>query len=246
VQVVLVNSNTSEEHTRGIVAVAQAAARKGTQIDGVTGAYGARYIDTRAEAAIAAHATLEALADRPGYDGAIIAAFVDPGLHAAREALGYPVVGICEAAALTACMLGGRFGIVAAGPRVLPLFHETIERYGLASRLAGMASTEDYGASVAENPAAAPDLASCARRLVSEKGAEVILLGGAPLASLRAQIQQSVPAPVLDGVTCAVKQVEVLIELGCPKPTAGSYQSPGPRAIRNLPEHLERLFRGTD
>jgi len=242
VRLLLVNPNTSDAHTQSIAEEARAAAAPGVSLDAVSVSYGARYIDTRTEAAIAAHATLEALAERPGYDGAIIAAFVDPGLEAAREASHYPVVGVLEAAALTACMLGGRFGIVAAGPRVLPIFRERLEGYGLGARLAGLASTEDYGASVAENPHAVDDLARCARALVTQQGAEVILLGGAPLARLRSAIQSLVPVPVLDGVSCAVKQLQALVELGCAKPTEGSYRAPGARAVSNLAPALRRLF----
>jgi len=244
VRLLVINPNTSAEHTTRILTVARAAAQKTTQIDGINAAFGARYIDTRTEAAIASYATLGALAKATGYNGAIIAAFLDPGLAEAREALPIPIVGILEAAALTACMLGGNFGIVAAGPRVLPAYAETVAKYGLAGRLAGMASTQDYGASVADNPAAVLDLVRCANALVTEKGAEAILLGGAPLAELRAEIQKAVPVPVLDGISCAVKQVETLVELDYPKPTAGSYQTPGRRSVINLPAHLEALFAG--
>ena len=242
VRLLLVNPNTSDVHTRSIFEEARKAAAGGVQVDAVTASYGARYIDTRSEAAIAAHATFTAVAEHPEYDGAIIAAFVDPGLEATREAMRYPVVGILEAAALTACMLGGRFGVVAAGPRVLPIFEERIAAYGLSARLAGVASTADFGASVAEQPEAVSELARCARLLVSERRADVILLGGAPLACLREAIQKLVPVPVLDGVSCAVKQVQALIEIGCPKPTEGSYQAPGPRAVMNLPSPLKNLF----
>jgi len=45
-------------------------------------------------------------------DGAILAAYGDPGLFGARELFDIPVVGVSEAAMLTACMVGQRFVIV--------------------------------------------------------------------------------------------------------------------------------------
>ena len=39
----------------------------------------------------------------------IVAAHGDPGLFGAREMLDIPIVGVSQAATLTACMLGTRF-----------------------------------------------------------------------------------------------------------------------------------------
>ena len=49
---------------------------------------------------------------------------------AARDA-DVPVVGMTEAALLTACMLGGPIGLIGFGKRVWPMYRELIEGYGL-------------------------------------------------------------------------------------------------------------------
>ncbi len=137
-RLLLANSNTSDFVTSRVAAAARAAASPGTEIVAVTGRFGARVIGTRTELAVAEHATVELLAEHAaGCDAAIIAVSYDVALPAAREMLAIPVVGITEAALLTACMLGGRIGVVLFGARVLPLYQELIARYGLADRVAG-------------------------------------------------------------------------------------------------------------
>ena len=70
----------------------------------------------------------------------------DTGLKALREMLGIPVVGMTEAALLTACMLGGPIGLVGFGKRVWPIYRELIEGYGLAARIAGKRVLENTAA----------------------------------------------------------------------------------------------------
>ena len=55
----------------------------------------------------------------------IISAFGDPGLHAAKELLDVPVVGVSEAAFLAAYMLGNRYSIVCLTPRLKTWYVET-------------------------------------------------------------------------------------------------------------------------
>ena len=116
-RVLLVNPNTSAFMTRRMLEVARWVAVPTTRIVGVEAANGLPYIASRAEAALAGAWTLELLAEHhANYDVAVIAAFGDPGLFAARELLPIPVLGLAEAAMLTACMLGRRFSIVSFSP----------------------------------------------------------------------------------------------------------------------------------
>ena len=137
--------------------------------------------------------------------------------------LDVPVVGMTEAALLTACMLGGAIGVIGFGERVLPIYHELIAGYGLAGRIAGWRVLEntaayqpgDYAPLDAELSAAANDL-------VEQDGAESDRAhrrrdgrrAGAPAAR--------VPVPLLDGMRCAVRQAEPLARLGAPKPAPGA------------------------
>lgn len=62
-----------------------------------TARFGARYVASRASAAIAAHAVLEAVAEHFGQvDAVAIACFGDPGLEAVREIFPGLVAGMAE------------------------------------------------------------------------------------------------------------------------------------------------------
>ena len=121
-RLLLLNPNTTEAVTERLAGTARAAAGAGTQIIPLTAPRGVPFIASRAEAQIAGVVALEMLAEHHGrYDAAIIAAFADPGLFAARELFDAPIVGLAEAAMLTACMLGRRFSIVTFTTSMGPL-----------------------------------------------------------------------------------------------------------------------------
>ncbi len=244
-KILLANPNTSQAVTDRIAAVARAAASSRTTIQAVTAAVGAPYIATRAEAVIGARAVLELFAEHAeGADAAVVAAFGDPGLGAARELLSIPVVGMAEAAMLTACMLGRRFAIITFSPALGPWYQEIVDYNGLTSRCSGVHCLDEAFADVAhvaeEKPAQLTAL--CAAAVLA--GAEVCILGGAPLAGLAAGIAERVAVPLVDGVAAAVRQAETLAALRPRKPVAGSFQRPGAKAMTGLPTPLTRLFGG--
>ena len=150
-RLLLANPNTSQSVTDRIAAVARAYASPGTAIQAVTAVAGVPYIATRAEAVIGARAVLELFAEHAaGADAAVVAAFGDPGLGAARELLPIPVVGMAEAAMLTACMLGRRFAIITFAPALGLWYRETVDQYGLSARCSGIHWLDEGFADVAQ------------------------------------------------------------------------------------------------
>lgn len=245
-RILLANPNTSKAMTDRIAAVARAAVSPGTVVTAVTAASGAPYIATRAEAVIGARAVLELFADHAaGMDAAVVAAFGDPGLGAARELLAIPVVGMAEATMLTACMLGRRFAIVTFSPTLGPWYQEAVDGNGLAGRCSGVHCLDEPFADIAgvAREKAARLVALCAQAVAA--GAEVCILGGAPLAGLAAEVAGEVPVPLVDGVAAAVRQAETLAALRPRKATAGSFRRPGPKPMTGLPTPLVRLFGGS-
>jgi allantoin racemase len=243
-RILVLNSNTSEIVTGKVEPVARAAASPGTEIVAVTGTFGPRVIGTRSENALAEHSTLALLARHaPGCDAAVIAVSYDTGLKAARELFDIPVVGMTEAGLLTACMLGGRIGVVTFGRRVLPLYQEVIAGYGLAGRVAGWRVMES---AAAYRPGAHPELdrelVAAANDLVEREFAEAILITGAVMAGVPARLQPEVPVPIVDCIVCAVRQAELLAGLHFPKPRAGSYAPPSGREIVGLEPEIARAF----
>lgn len=79
---------------------------------------------------------LDALAEAEtnGCDVALIACGNDPALQQARDLLSLPVVSITEAAMLTACQIGRRFGVVTMDDASVNMVERNLHTYGLEDR----------------------------------------------------------------------------------------------------------------
>jgi Asp/Glu/hydantoin racemase len=246
-RLLLINPNTTAAVTDRLAAVGRAIADRDTQILALTAPRGFPYVSARSEAQIAGAIALEMIADHAeGADGAIIGAFGDPGLFAARELFDFPVVGMSEAAMLTACMLGARFAIVTFAAALGPWFEDCVASHGLTGRCAAVRALDGGFASLAdvqdEKEALLVDLAN---RAVAQDGADVVILAGAPLAGLAAKVKARVAVPLVDPVAAAVRQVETLVRLAPRKAAAGGFARPPAKPNAGLAEALgRRLARG--
>ena len=243
-KLLVINPNTSVSITSRIEAVAKAAASKETHIDCVTAPYGVPYIATRMEALIGGRATLEILAEMEAdYDAAVIAAFGDPGLGAAREMMAIPVVGLAEASVLMACPLGNTFSIVSFSSRLEPWYRESVAWCGMSNRLASIrmldANVSDVDRVQEENEEL---LVEMANRAVHEDEADVIVLAGAPLAGLATAVKDRIEVPVVEGVAASVKVAEGLAAMAPRKPIAGTFRQPVPKSVTGLPDALSNLI----
>ncbi|MEJ8858495.1 aspartate/glutamate racemase family protein [Variovorax robiniae] len=243
-RLLLVNSNTSDFVTAKVAAAARDAAAARTEIVPVTGRFGARVISTRTELAIAEHATIDLLAEHaPGCDAVLIAVSYDVALWAAREMLDIPVVGITEAALLTASMLGTRIGVVVFGKRVLPIYRERALQMGIGDRIAGWRAVESTAPYAAGDQSEADALTIAAvRDLVERDGAEVVVLTGAVMAGVPPRLQPHVDVPLLDGISCGVKQAEALAALEPAKPRSGSLAPLPQREMVGVAPAIDALF----
>jgi Asp/Glu/hydantoin racemase len=241
-KLLLINPNTSEAITALLMTEARLSASPGTEITAVTASFGTQYVENRAEAAIAGHAVLDALANHmDGHDAAIIAAFGDPGLAAAREFAEIPIMGITEAALLTAWTLGRRFSIVCLTPRLRRWYQEAAEEHGLAGRVVSIRALDVPIPDIAQ----AKDqfrgrlLEECGRA-IEDDDAEVIIFGGAPIAGLARAVAAQIPVPTLDGISCAVRLAEAVVGLRPRPPTRGSFARPRPKPAKGLSPALMR------
>ncbi len=57
-------------------------------------------------------------------------------------------------------------------------------------------------------------LAGLGRKAIEQDGAEVLVLTGAAFAGMQHELSRRLGAPVLEGISCAVKLAEILIDLG--------------------------------
>ena len=178
-----------------MAAEARRFASSGTEIVSVTAAFGTQYVENRVEAAIAAHAVLNALAKHAaGCDAAIVSAFGDPGLAAARNSPGIPVLGIEESRHPYGLDLGRRYSIVCVTPRL---------RRGTSNARKTMASLDGWRACVpwtSPSPISLEPKTNCATALLEQcwsaiehDEAEVIILGGGPIAGLAREAADKFP-----------------------------------------------------
>jgi allantoin racemase len=239
-KILLLNPNTSESLTVRLVDAAQQVVAPGTEILPGTATRGVPYISTRAEAQIGGAIALEMLAERAGnYDAAVIAAFGDPGLFAARELFEVPVVGMAEAAMLTACMLGRRFAIVTFATALGPWYQECVEMHGMSDRCAGIRMLDGAFRSISDVQEEKEDLlVALANDAVASTQADVVILAGAPLAGLAAKVRERIRVPVIDQVQAAVRQAETLALLRPLKAREGSFRRPAAKESTGLPVAL--------
>lgn len=243
-KILVANPNTSAGVTDRLVASGRLVASPGTELLPMTAPRGVPYIATRAEAAIGGAVMLEMLAERRGtIDAAICAAFGDPGLGGARELFDFPVVGMAEAAMLAACMLGRSFGIVSFSRSLEPWFAEIVAWHGLSGRCAAIATLDEAFKSIDDVQEEKEQvLVDLANRTVADRGADVVILAGAPLAGLANKIADRVPVPLVDGIQAAVAMAEGLVRLKPRKATAGTYRRPAAKDSKGLAPALADLI----
>jgi Asp/Glu/hydantoin racemase len=244
----LINPNTSQSVSDLIAAEARRAAAPDTRVSVLTAPFGVAYIETRFESLIGAYAAATLAAEHwRAHDAIVVAAFGDPGLAGLREALDIPVVGLTEAALMSACMLGQRFSIIAISRRIQAWYRETVQANGLLDRLASIRCLDrplqDIGRVQEDHTERLQALCLSA---VEDDGADVIIIAGAPLAGLARSIKDRIPVPVVDGVSSAVCHAQSLASLAPAPARRGSFAPPPIKPNQGLSEAMVRLLAGTD
>lgn len=213
--ILIINPNTSDSVTALLQSHAQKEAGAEAHVQVVTARFGAPYISCEASYAVAAHATLDAWAgvvarNATPPDAVLIGCFGDPGLFALREASAVPVTGLAEAAFAEAAAYG-RFAIVTGGQRWKPILERIAGNLGYGPSLGGIVTVEPTGAQLAQDPLAARVLlAEACLQAVRQLNVQSVILGGAGLAGLAAQVQAQVGVPVIDSVLAGIRQTLLL------------------------------------
>ncbi|WP_120339028.1 aspartate/glutamate racemase family protein [Cryobacterium soli] len=214
-RIAIVNPNTTDSMTASVVAAARPAARPGTDLLGITARFGVASIESHTDevwGALAVLQEIERLEDSATPpDAYVIACFGDTGLPGAREAASGPVVGMTEAALMTAALLAHRFSIITMPRRTIEQSDRVVRTLGLGHRCTVRAVDEPV-AEVHDGSAHLLGLfVTEALRAIADDGAEAIVLGCAGLADLVAPLQQRVGVPVIEGVSAAVALADGLL-----------------------------------
>lgn len=177
-------------------------------------------------------------AEDEGFDAYAISTLPDPGLREIRSLLRIPVVGYGESAMLTSCLLGSRFAVLVFINELTDLLADNARKYGLGERLVGVSDVGFRFTDVLSgfsDPAPLIERFRAAARVQIAAGAEVIIPGEAPLCVLLAThgISSVDGVPVLDSLSCWIKQAELLVDLkrtsGIERCQRGYFNEPPPR-----------------
>jgi allantoin racemase len=195
---IIINPNSSQTVTDGIDAAVTPLRRFGTPIRCLTLADGPSGIESQRQAdlTIAPMLTLAAAqADATGY---VIACFGDPGLHALRDQTDLPVVGIQEAAVMTALTLGQQFGVIAIMAASIPRHMRAFGAMGVLGRLAGDRALGLGVADLSDPDKSLAAMIATGKRLRDDDGANVLIMGCAGMAQYRDTLEAQTGLPVVE------------------------------------------------
>jgi Asp/Glu/hydantoin racemase len=136
-------------------------------------------------------------------DAFVVACYSDPGLARCRAATTRPVLGIGEAAMLTAMTRGRRFGVVAILEAAIPRHLRYIESLGIERRLAAERALELRVHELADEGRTWARLVEVATALKERDRADVVILGCAGMGRYRGRLEAALGLPVIDPVQAA-------------------------------------------
>ena len=196
---IVINPNSSQSVTDGIASALSPFEGRGVPIRCLTLLEGPPGIETQRQADLTI-APMLALADAHEAEAAgyVIACFGDPGLHALRDQTRLPVVGIQEAAVMTALTLGQRFGVIAILPTSIPRHMRAFGAMGVLDRLAGDRALGLGVLELADRDRTLAAMIETGRRLRDEDGANVLITGCAGMAYLREPLEDATGLPVVE------------------------------------------------
>ena len=215
-RLLLINPNTSVHITKRMAASARAVFEPGDMLTAITASAGPEVVRNAELLAQAdANAITLAAAHAPGHDAIVLGISLD-GVARRLRALhpAVPVVGMTEAALLTACLRTERLGLLTLGASLLPLYRQGVERLGLEARVVAYQapeSTSAFAAGPAWVDAELLELLAAASERLRHDGAQSIVLGGAVLCGYAPALALACAMPVFDGVACAVGQARLLV-----------------------------------
>ncbi|KAK1596667.1 carbon-nitrogen hydrolase [Colletotrichum navitas] len=235
IRILLVNPNSTRAMTDACVAMVESQLPPDVIVTGFTAPRPSPSaiegsFDNVMSAAAAARAVLPLAST---HDAVLVACYSDHALiRMLREELPrQPVIGIMEASLFAARTLGGRFGLVAVSERSRVLHEDSIHHYGFSTSCAGVISCK---LGVLDLHEKSQDevmgiMANVGKRLVEEKGADVLLLGCAGMTPLKGAVEAAVgeDVQVVDGVLAGVHHLAGLVRMGGRTAKSGVYKSSG-------------------
>jgi allantoin racemase len=220
-----------EAMTDGIHREGSGAASPGVEVVTVTPEMGPLTIENFYDDYLAIPGILkEILKHEDDFDAFIIACWGDPGIEAAREITGKPVVGIAEASMYVCNMIAAKWAVATVLHRIKDFVQKAVIKTGFSigpsARCIGVFTTDLTVADTEHLREAACNTLEDAGRKAIEMGAEAIALGCAGMAGLDLELEARLGIPVVDSVRASVQMAESLVRLGKRTSKVNTYKRP--------------------
>ena len=212
-------------YARTLAATLSAAAAPGTQIDVFGLAPGRAIADQYRYLELLD--TQEVLdnglrAEAEGYDAFLIGNVFEPGMHALREVLNIPVLGLLESSVHLASLMGASFSIVNVNPKFVRKVAENIVATGLASRLVSIDAMRVERGQVldqafedkATEAQVVAQFTEAARQGIA-KGAETVIPAGGIVMTILAHagVHAIDNVPIVNGLIALTKMAEMAVRI---------------------------------
>jgi len=207
-EILIINPNSSVEMTKTIDSVAKKYASPATGISTVNPLDGPTFMSNAYHSAIQMPKVLDLLDKNKGsYDYFILACGLDPGLDACRVVV-KNIIGMGEAAIMTACAVAKRFSFLSSTPEIAAAVPERLRSLGID--LSRCASARPVGTSdeIVKKRFEMLDLYCQVGQKCIEDGAGAIILSCAGMSDIKEDLEQHLKIPVIAGVISAIRIAE--------------------------------------
>lgn len=216
-RILYINPIGSSEYDKEIYTFLEGAKNNDTVVTITSLATGPPHIEYHYYEALVLADTLNKvrLAEKEGYQGAIVGCFYDPGLREAKEiSNNLMVTALCEASLHIAVTLGNRFSVIVGRNKWIPKMHENVVNHGFESKLASFKSLDmgvlDFHK---DEKFTIHKIKVLSKEAVEKDLAEVIILGCGIQFGFYRELQKEIGVPVIDPVLASLKFIEFLVEI---------------------------------
>lgn len=231
----ILNPNADAAMTAAVLDAARAVAAPDTTLSAHSPQTGPTAIETHVDEAFGEVAIARAVASSvdDGVDAYVIACFGDTGRDAARDLVDVPVVGMTEAALMSAALVAYRFAVITLPVRTVAMSDRVVRHLGLEHRCLVRGVDLAVGDLLLEATPVEELMVAAALRAIAEDGAEAIVLGCAGLSGVVEAVAHACGVPVVDGVAAGVGLAESLVRQGLRTSPIGTHATvPLPQDLR--------------
>jgi len=213
-KILIINPNTSLEMTQTIDNTAKKYAFPGTEITTLNPPDGPDYISGAYDSAIQTPKVIDILQrNKDSFDSFILACGHDPGLDACRMVV-KKIIGIGEAAIMTACSITRQFSILSTTPESAAAVPNRLRSLGIdSSRFASARAVGTSDEIVKKRHEMFDVYCQVGRQCIEEDGAGALIFSCAGMSDIKERLEQYLKVPVIAGVISALKIAEQFSEV---------------------------------